>query len=410
MDQNNKKYVFKTFALVILALVLGTYIGFKNSYVQETLAAISGFSVPSDIVSAPSEKDLAEFWEVWRLIEERHPNSADFNSKEKMWGAIEGLVGSLEDPYTVFLPPDENEDLNIDLKGEFSGVGMEVGMRDEGLVVIAPLKDSPAEKAGMLPGDVILKIDDTLTSELTVDEAVDLIRGERGTPVRITIFRKGDTETKEVTIVRDTITIPVLETEYREADKIFVIRLFSFGEDSNEEFEKALGQFADSGSKKLILDVRSNPGGFLGSAIDISSWFLENGKTIVIEEGKTEDYNKTYKSRGHFLEGDYEMVILVNGGSASASEILAGALQEHKKAKLVGEQTFGKGSVQELVPMAGGTALKITVAQWLTPNGVSISKEGLKPDVVVEFDAEKFAKDKTDNQFEEAVKILNKKK
>ena len=410
MDQNNKKYVFKTFALVILALVLGTYIGFKNSYVQETLAAISGFSVPSDIVSAPSEKDLAEFWEVWRLIEERHPNSADFNSKEKMWGAIEGLVGSLDDPYTVFLPPEENEDLNIDLKGEFSGVGMEVGMRDEGLVVIAPLKDSPAEKAGMLPGDVILKIDDTLTSELTVDEAVDLIRGERGTPVRITIFRKGDTETKEVTIVRDTITIPVLETEYREADKIFVIRLFSFGEDSNEEFEKALGQFADSGSKKLILDVRSNPGGFLGSAIDISSWFLENGKTIVIEEGKTEDYNKTYKSRGHFLEGDYEMVILVNGGSASASEILAGALQEHKKAKLVGEQTFGKGSVQELVPMAGGTALKITVAQWLTPNGVSISKEGLKPDVVVEFDAEKFAKDKTDNQFEEAVKILNKKK
>lgn len=408
--QENKKYALKTVFLVILALALGTYIGFKNSYVKESLAALSGFSVPNDIVNAPSEKDLAEFWEVWRLIEERHPDSDESDAKEKMWGAIQGLVDSLEDPYTVFLPPEENEDLTIDLKGEFSGVGMEVGMRDEGLVVIAPLKDSPAEKAGVLPGDVVLKIDDTLTAELDVDQAVDLIRGERGTSVRITIFRKGETETKEISIVRDTIKIPVLESEYREQDGIFIIRLFSFGEDSNAKFEEALSEFAGSGSKKLILDVRSNPGGFLSSAIDISSWFLEAGKTIVIEKGKIPEYNKTYKSRGHFLEGDYDMIVLVNGGSASASEIVAGALQEHKKARLVGKQTFGKGSVQELVPMNGGTALKITVAEWLTPNGVSISEEGLKPDVTVEFDPELYAKDKIDNQLEEAIKLLNKKK
>ncbi len=373
------------------------------------MAALTGLQAPDEVVDAPDIESIAQFWEVWRLIEERYPKDKETSSKEKMWGAIDGLVDSLEDPYTVFLQPEANENLAIDLKGEFSGVGMEVGIRDGVLTVITPLKDSPAEQAGIRSGDAVLKIEDVVSADLSVEEAVKLIRGERGTPVRVTIFRKGESETREITIIRDIIKIPVLETELRQ-DGIFVITLFSFGEESAEEFEKALAAFAESGSDKLILDLRNNPGGYLSAAVDISSWFVETGKIIVIEDGKTEEYQKTYKAKGHYLDGDYTMVVLVNGGSASASEIVAGALQEHNKAKLVGEQTFGKGSVQELVPMQGNTSLKITVAEWLTPKGVSISKAGLKPDVVVEFDADKFAEDKSDNQMDAAVNLLLKKK
>lgn len=398
-----------TITLIIVAGIIGVLIGYRSTTAHKTMAALTGLQAPDEVVDAPDIESIAQFWEVWRLIEERYPKDKETSSKEKMWGAIDGLVDSLEDPYTVFLQPEANENLAIDLKGEFSGVGMEVGIRDGVLTVITPLKDSPAEQAGIRSGDAVLKIEDVVSADLSVEEAVKLIRGERGTPVRVTIFRKGESETREITIIRDIIKIPVLETELRQ-DGIFVITLFSFGEESAEEFEKALVAFAESGSDKLILDLRNNPGGYLSAAVDISSWFVETGKIIVIEDGKTEEYQKTYKAKGHYLDGDYTMVVLVNGGSASASEIVAGALQEHNKAKLVGEQTFGKGSVQELVPMQGNTSLKITVAEWLTPKGVSISKAGLKPDVVVEFDADKFVEDKSDNQMDAAVNLLLKKK
>lgn len=404
-SQMKSKHIVVTFFLIVFALVGGIYIGFKNKYLSNQVGGTGNANMPESI---RNEQAFEQFYEVWNILEEKHPYGMDTSTEDKMWGAISGLVDSLEDPYTVFLPPAENEDFNIDLRGEFSGVGMEVGMREEGLTVISPLKGSPAEEAGILPGDLIIKIDETITNDLDVDSAVDLIRGERGTPVVVTILRKDEESTREITIVRDVIKIPIIETEYLEEDKIFVIRLFSFNENSEIKFEEALTEFANSKSKKLILDLRNNPGGFLSSAIDISSWFLPEGEVVVIEKGKEEKYNRTYESYGHSLSGKYEMVILVNGGSASASEILAGALQEHKRATLVGTQTYGKGSVQELIAMKKNTSLKITIAEWLTPNGVSISKEGLTPDKVVEFDAEKFAEDKTDNQMFEAIKILNK--
>lgn len=393
-----------TAVLVLIALFGGIYIGANGNPVSgQSLTA--GQTIPDDIAS---EADFTSFWEAWRLIDERHPNGTDVDTQTKVWAATAGLVDSLDDPYSVFLPPDDTENLNIDLKGEFSGVGMEVGIRDDLLTVIAPLKDSPAERAGILSGDKILKIDETVATGLDVDAAVKLIRGEEGTPVVVSIARKDLEGTKEITIIREVIKLPVIETEYLAKDKIFLINFFNFGENSALEFEKAIKKFQESGSKKLIIDLRNNPGGYLSAAVNTTSWFVPTGELIVSEKSKYESMNKEYRSRGHFLTGTYEVVILVNSGSASASEIMAGAMQEHGVAKLVGTQTFGKGSVQELIPMKGKTSLKLTIAEWLTPHGVSISKQGLTPDVVVEFDQEKYLKDGTDNQLEEAKKILNK--
>jgi carboxyl-terminal processing protease len=315
-------------------------------------------------------------------------------------------VDSLDDPYSVFLTPKENENLNINLSGQFSGVGMEVGIKDSILTVISPLKDSPAEKAGIIPGDKILKIGDTITNDMTIDEAVDLIRGPEGTEVTITILRKDEEETRDFTIKRKVIDLPVLETKDLKDKGVFLITLFEFGEQANARFETALREFQKSGEKKLIIDLRNNPGGFLSSAINISSWFLPAGKVIVSEKIEDGADNKEYKSGGHYMEGNYKVAILVNGGSASASEIVAGALQEHGIAKLVGSQTFGKGSVQELIPLDGGTALKLTIAGWFTPKGKSISKQGLTPDYPVVFDQVLFETKGIDNQLEKAIEIL----
>lgn len=380
----------------------GFYLGFSNVPEIEKAYGVSNKEVLADDIT---EADFADFWKAWNLINERHPDAGEVSSQEKIWGAIKGMIESVGDPYTYFFTPEEAEDLNIDLSGEFFGVGMEVGIRDSNLVVISPLKDSPAEIAGVMSGDIILKIDDEIANKLTVDKAVELIRGERGTTVNLSLAREGETVPVEISIVRDLIKIPTLESELRD-DGIFVISLFDFSRNAEADFKNALADFVDSKSKKMIIDLRGNPGGYLGSAINITSWFLEEGKPIVIERSSNSENNNTYRSNSNFIGGDYDIVVLVDGGSASASEIMAGALQEYDRATLVGTQTFGKGSVQELVNLKDKTELKITVAQWLTPNGLSISENGLTPDVVVEFDVEAYKEDKTDNQMDEAVKIL----
>lgn len=398
------KKIILTVLLVIIAVIAGFLIGAKSHIVSGALGANTIGYVPDDLVD--EQIDMEQFWDVWRALETRHPDGDAVTAEEKMWGAIQGLTSSLGDPYTVFLPPKENESLNIDLAGKFSGVGMEVGMKDGNLTVIAPLKGSPAERAGILSGDIVLKINETSVAGLDVDQAVDLIRGKEGTSVTVTIARKDLKESLEITIVREVIKIPVIETENLEKDGVFLVRFFQFGENSSKEFEKALTAFKESGSKRLVVDLRNNPGGYLSAAINISSWFLPEGKVIVSEKSKDPAEDKSYTSTGHHISGDYKLVILVNGGSASASEIMAGALQEQGVAKLVGTQTFGKGSVQELIPMNGKTALKMTVAKWYTPKGVSISEKGLTPDVVIEFDAEKYKKDKTDNQLQKAIETV----
>ncbi|MBP9701733.1 MAG: S41 family peptidase [Candidatus Pacebacteria bacterium] len=419
MNQHFEKKIVIIVGLVVLAgssFLLGQHTRPVSGYAQPALKID---------VSSISDKDFAPFWKVWNALEEKYVGATSTPNQEKIYGAMQGLVNSLGDPYTVFFPPEESEMFASDIAGSFGGVGMEVGKKDNVLTVIAPLKGSPAEKAGMKTGDRIVKIDDTVTNEMSVDKAVKLIRGPAGTKVRLTVVPAGANSPIERTITRDTISMPTIETEVKpgtvvgqgttaspsstglRSDGVFVIRLFSFTATSPNLFRDALRDFIKSGSHKLVLDLRGNPGGYLEAAVDMASWFLPSGKVIVTEDFGKNSPPRAYRSKGYNVFGEkLQMVILVDGGSASASEILAGALKEHGVARLVGTKTFGKGSVQELIKITPDTSLKVTIARWLTPNGINLSKNGLDPDVEVkvtqaDIDAKK------DTQMLKAVEILN---
>lgn len=396
---SRKQHYIVTGVLLLTVFGIGLLVG------RGTLQASA--EAPVGIENADGAADFSAFWNAWQVLEEKYPFEDAPSAKDRMYGAIQGLARSYDDPYTIFLPPEDNATFNEDLAGEFSGVGMEIGLRDEVITVIAPLKGTPAEAAGMLPGDIIYEIDGETTIDMTVEEAVDRIRGPRGSTVTVTVLREGEFEPLDIVITRDLITIPTLETS-EPADGVFMIQLYNFIGDVDPQFDAAMSEFIASGADKLILDLRSNPGGFLQSAITISSWFLPLGDMIVQEDfGPNSEANEAFRSLGTSskIGRDFDMVVLVNQGSASASEIVAGALSQQGRATLVGEQTFGKGSVQEVVPLPSDTALKITVARWLTPDGTSISENGLTPDVEVERTFEDFQEDR-DPQLDKAIEIL----
>lgn len=349
--------------------------------------------------------DFEPFWKTWNLINEKYPSASEIDDQARVYGAISGLVQSLDDPYSVFFDPEETKSFEEDISGNFSGVGMEVGIKDRILTVISPLRGTPAFKAGIKTGDKILKIDDKITSDMTIDEAIKLIRGERGTTVTLTIYREGEKEPKEFKIVRDLIDIPTIETELRK-DGVFVVTLLSFSATSTELFRQAMIEFSEANSDKLVLDLRGNPGGYLDAAVEMASYFLPKGKTVVVEDYGGNQEQEIYRSKGYdvFTE-NLKFVILIDGGSASASEILAGAMQDYKKAILVGDQSYGKGSVQEVVQITKDTILKVTVAKWLTPNGTSISEKGLTPDHKIELNAKDLEGNK-DPQMDKAVELL----
>jgi carboxyl-terminal processing protease len=419
MKSINEKKIIAGFAgIIILVLVFfaGTYVGSKNTEPPQSL---------SNTATSVTAVDFAPFWKAWQVLNEKYVAATSTPDQEKVWGAIEGLAASYGDPYTVFFPPEEAKMFESDISGNFEGVGMEIGKKDNLLTVIAPLKDSPAAKAGIRTGDKIIRINDTTASDLSVDQAVKLIRGPKGTEVKLTILREGVQGTIEKTIMRDIIDIPTIDTEVKDSqgittstgddatglrkDGIFVIRLFSFTAQSPSLFRNVLRDFVKSGSHKLILDLRGNPGGYLEAAVDIASWFLPAGKSVVKEDfGDRGGEARVYRSKGYdVFGGKLNMVILVDGGSASASEILAGALHDHGVATLVGTKTFGKGSVQELIKITPDTSLKVTIAKWLTPNGVSISQQGIKPDYEVKITPEN-VQNKRDPQMDKAVELLNK--
>jgi len=337
-------------------------------------------------VTTPNDVDLSYFWQVWSLIDQKFIAASTTEmatSDDRVLGAIKGMVDSLNDPYTEFLLPKENEKFESIIQGEFSGIGMEVGIKNEVITVVSPLKNSPAEKAGIKSKDVVVAIDGISTASMSLDEAVSKIRGQSGTKVKLTLLREGATELFDIEVVRAVINIPTLETKV--VDDVYVISLYNFGANATTEFRSALRDFISSKKNKLILDLRGNPGGFLEAAVDIASLYLPAGKIVVRERFNDTDEEKIFRSKGYDIFNDsLRMVILVDDGSASASEILAGALKEHKIATIVGSNTFGKGSVQELIKVTKETSLKVTVAQWLTPDGTSISDGGLKPDVVVD--------------------------
>lgn len=373
------KYFFVLTALLVIGVSFagGVWFGYSQRPQSERVLGVAG-QTPA---ISDTNVDFSPFWKAWRLLEERHAGDEKADPQKMVWGAIQGMVASLGDPYTVFFPPQDNKDFQSEIKGEFSGIGAEIGMRKNILTVIAPIKGSPAERAGLLAGDKVAKINDEFTNDLTLDEAVHKIRGEQGTSVQLTIVRDGEDKPRVISVTRDVIRVPVIVTEKKDGG-IFIIHFSSFSENSSAEFERAVREFLNSGSKKLVLDLRNNPGGFFNSAVEIASWWLPEGD-VVAQESYQQGEPDVYRSLGFKALENVPTVVLINQGSASASEILAGALQEHNKAVLMGEKSFGKGSVQQLEEITSDTALKITIAKWLTPKGKSISKEGLTPDVEV---------------------------
>ncbi len=377
----------------------GIYIGYSD---RPTVDSIVGIE---NKVDSKVGTDFEPFWRAWQILNEKSIKAKDTTDQEKVWGAVKGLTASFGDTYTEFYNPKETKQFDEAISGEFSGVGLEVGLKNNILTVIAPIKGSPADIAGVKSGDVIVKIDKASTDNLSVDQAVQKIRGEAGTIVALTIFHKGDDAVKEIKITRAIIVVPSIETKI-DGD-YFIISMATFtGSNINQDIEKAMNAFKNSGKKKMIIDLRGNPGGYLDSAIFMASYFLPDGTTVVSEDYGNKQDSTIHKSQGiELIDKKAKIAILIDAGSASASEILAGALHDNGRAVLVGEKSYGKGSVQEIVQVTKDTLLKVTVAKWLTPKGISIQDNGITPENLVELPKDWKTGDK-DPQMEKAKNLL----
>lgn len=411
----------KLFKILIVLIIFS--LGFFLGDIQSISAKNSDIS---------NGADMKTFWKVWDILDKqfvttKHKDKSgqematgtvseyDKMSKEerRVYGAIKGMVDSEQDPYTVFFTPEEAKGFETEIKGSFEGVGMEVGKKDGVIKVISPIPGSPADRAGVKSGDIIIKINDQMTNDMSVDQAVKIIRGQKGTSVSIQVYREGVDKPIDFKIVRDEIQLPTLDKNYDPKTKVYTIKIYTFSEQVTSLFKEAMYEFSKSDANKLVIDLRGNPGGYLEAAVDISSYFIPAGKVVVSQDYGDKQKIEYLRSSGYTLLANkkYKLAVLVDGGSASASEIVAGALQDHKAATIIGEQTFGKGSVQEYIKIGKNSGLKVTIARWLTPNGNSISVSGLKPDVEIKKDDKTKIEDirnRTDNQYLKAIEILNK--
>ena len=333
-----------------------------------------------------NDVDFSLFWEVWNKVEEKYVDEKKIDAKKMYYGAIKGMVASMEDPYTFFLTPDENKKSKDDLGGRFEGIGAQLGMKNNLIVIISPLKNSPAMKEGLRGGDIIIKVDGASTQGWTLNQTVGKIRGEGGTIVKLTINRDG--KEMEFSIKRETIKVDSIELTYdtRNGNQVAIIEINQFGETTNVEWDKAAAEVAkkyqNGEIKGMILDVRDNPGGYLESSVYIASEFLAQGKMVVKQQSTIEgEHDYVVTRQGSLLT--IPMVTMINGGSASAAEILSGALRDHKRSVLVGEKSFGKGSVQEALDLSQGAGLHVTVAKWILPNGDWIHGKGIMPAIQV---------------------------
>jgi len=410
--------------IITIAFAAGIFVGGKGVFADQfNRYGLSAFAAGSVSSAQPEGVDFSPVWKAWNIIDDRFVDAyattttdgatstlaSDNNTdQEKVWGMIKGLAASTGDPYTVFLPPSEAEVFQGDINGSFEGVGMEIAIRDSVLTVVSPLKGTPAFNAGIKSSDRIIEIDGKSTKDMGINTAVQLIRGKKGTDVVFSILREGENDVLKISVTRDTIEIPTIRTE-RRADGIFVIELLNFSAKSADLFRQALKEFSATNDTKLIIDLRGNPGGYLDAAVDMASWFLPSGKVVVTEDYGGNGVNNVHRSRGYDIFGDnLKLVILIDGGSASASEILAGALHEQGVATLIGTQSFGKGSVQELIDITPETSLKVTVARWLLKGDVFINRDGLTPDIVVDIPEEKQPGVERDYIMEKAVEFLHK--
>jgi carboxyl-terminal processing protease len=364
-----------------------------------------GSSYPLPDFVNNDEVNFALFWDVWESLEYRYYKQP-LSDQELFYGAVKGMVSAVGDPYTVFFDPTEAQSFYESLEGKFEGIGAEIGIKDATLTIIAPLAGSPAERAGLLAGDKVLAIDGTGSENFTLDQAVQKIRGPKGTKVELTIVHKeGENDSPiKVEITRDEIVLNTVEWRMEGTAKdIAYIGLFSFNEDTVKAFDKAVGQVLKKQPRAIILDLRSNPGGLLTGAIDIASFWIDDGP--IVKERKSGKEGTVYNASMPSLLKSYKTVVLVDEGSASASEIVAGALQDYNKAVIVGEKTYGKGSVQDYSILGDSSALKITIAEWLTPKDRSINNEGITPDVEVKRTLEDYNSNR-DPQLEKAIELL----
>lgn len=388
--------------IVIVSIAVGFAGGFLFQGYRE--ASISKFTdISNRDAGRPEGVDFTMFWDAWNVLQKKYVDRQELDTQELVYGAIDGLVRAVGDPYTTFLKPKESEEFSRQIQGTFSGVGVEIGIRKEILTVISPIKDTPAFKAGLLAGDKILKIDGKSTEGMKVEEAVQLIRGPKGTQVTLTIARDGLEKAKDFIITRDNIKIPAVAWELKN-DNIAYLEIFTFNKNVDSEFKKAAEEIIKSQASKIVLDLRNNPGGLLDSAVNIAGYFLENDSLVTIErfgDGRTNEF----RAQPNGLLKSYPIVVLINKGSASASEILAGALKDNKGVIIVGETSFGKGSVQEVVDLPKESSLKVTIAKWLTPNGHSINDNGIKPDVEVKR-TEEDVQNERDPQLEKALDLI----
>ncbi len=417
--------IFILLTLLVLSFGVGYSLGVKG--VNITTNGISSLEITSKTSSKYSSVDFSLFWDVWDRLNRYYIDKKAVDAEKMVFGAISGMVSSLGDPYTVFLPPDQNKDAKDDLGGRFEGIGAQLGVKEKKIVVVAPLKGAPAESAGLKAGDWIIKVDNQETASWTLPYAVSKIRGEKGSKVVLTVLHKAAEKTEDITVTRDSIKVASVEWEVKnikyqksnikyeiskdecsECEKIIYLKLSRFGDDTTNEWNKAVDainetmkQWSNGTIKGLVFDLRNNPGGYLSGSVFIASEFLSDG-IIVIQEntGGRETVYKVNRT-GKLLT--IPIVVLINKGSASASEIVAGALRDRNRATLVGETSFGKGSIQEAQELANGSGIHITTAKWLLPSRKWINGTGLEPDIKQENDDKQPG---TDLQLEKAIEIL----
>lgn len=377
----NKALVISGIVLSALVLVgAGYYYGYRLGTDTPKNIVIEGVSNMEN--GAKEGADFSIFWQAWDLLVANHIKGAELKDQDLVYGAIEGLVNSVDDPHTIFFKPDDSQKFVEDIQGEFGGIGAELGLKDDFVVIVAPLEDTPASRGGIKAGDKILEIDHKPVLKADVNEAVKKIRGEIGTQVTLTLLSNGDERSHEITLTRDTITIPTLKWEVK-GDNIAYIQLFSFNEKAPYLFYRAaLGILLNKNIEGIVLDLRNDPGGYLEVAVNLAGWFFEKDELVVSEQFRSGDELK-FTSNGTGAFADMPMAVLVNKGSASASEILAGALRDNRKIKLIGEKTFGKGTVQEMESLKDGSQIKMTIAKWVMPSGYIIEENGLVPDIEV---------------------------